>query len=247
MTTTQIALIVGPQAQKSILTIGKASVKKQLLSAEFTEQLDLETKPREFQMQGRELVHPDLEKAFARLVPHFYLLTEQLEAGPSYWPAEDRDDLPAQFDSYGVTGLIIGAKDGVTLVGFRQLENGKVLNLTAQYVSFADPSEQFEESDAWRYVHTDKLKLAVESVLDEVDAALRGKCSDVGRQLGMFEQPREVEMGEAVEPRKAPAKPRTRKLPAGSGATAGKSAGKPASKPRRKKAAVEVEATAPAQ
>lgn len=185
---TELATIVGPQAQKSVIQITKATVKKQLLAAEFTEQLDLESKPREFTMQGTEPVHPDLEQAFARLVPHFCLLTEQLEEGPNYWPAEDRDDLPAGFDNYGVTGIIAGAKGGVTLMGFRKLENGKVLNMTAQYVSFADPSEQFEESDAWRYPHTEALEQLMEYVLDEVEAALRGKCSEVGRQLKMFSQ-----------------------------------------------------------
>ena len=180
----------GPQAQKSLLTIQKATVKKQLLAAEFSEQLDLQSKPREFTMQGTELVHPDLEARFAQLVPHFCLLTEQLdERGTelSFWP-ELGGELPEHFDSYGVTGLIIGKKDGVTLMGFRKLESGKVLNLTGQYVSFAEQSEEFEESDAWHYPHTDDLKTLVEEALAEIDAALRGKCSETGRQLDMFQQ-----------------------------------------------------------
>ena len=191
---TELTPIVGPQAlpgttQKSLLTIQKATVKKQLLAAEFSEQLDLQSKPREFTMQGTELVHPALERCFARLVPHFCLLTEQLSESSDFWPSDEATDpMPEHFDSYGVTGLIIGKKDGVTLMGFRQLESGKVLNLTGQYVSFAEQSEEFEESDAWHYPHTDNLKTLVDEALAEIDAALRGKCSEAGRQLDMFRQ-----------------------------------------------------------
>ncbi|MFD2787385.1 hypothetical protein [Hymenobacter rubripertinctus] len=240
---TELATIVGPQAQKSVIQITRATVKKQLLAAEFTEQLDLESNAREFTMQGKDLVHPDLEACFAHLVPHFCLLTEQLEEGPGYWPAQDRDDLPAQFDSYGVTGLVLGAKNGVTLVGFRKLENGKVLNLTAQYISFADPSEQFEESNAWQYAHTENLEQLVEETLAEVELALRGKCSDVGRQLQMFDEPREIEMGEATEPQVAPEKPRSRKAKA----TPATETPKPAGRPRKKKEPVGAEQTEAAE
>jgi len=204
---TELTPIVGPQAlpgttQKSHLTIQKATVKKQLLAAEFSEQLDLQSKPREFTMQGTELVHPALERCFARLVPHFCLLTEQLSESADFWPSDEATDpLPEHFDSYGVTGLIIGKKDGVTLMGFRTLESGKVLNLTGQYVSFAEQSEEFEESDAWHYPHTDDLKALVGEALAEIDAALRGKCSEAGRQLDMFQQPQagEIEMGEVMQ------------------------------------------------
>ena len=191
---TELTPIVGPQAlpgttQKSLLTIQKATVKKQLRAAEFSEQLDLQNKPREFTMQGTELVHPALERCFARLVPHFCLLTEQLSESADFWPSDEATEpMPEHFDSYGVTGLIIGKKDGVTLMGFRQLESGKVLNLTGQYVSFAGQSEEFEESDAWHYPHTDNLKTLVEEALAEIDAALRGKCNEAGRQLDMFRQ-----------------------------------------------------------
>ena len=191
---TELTPIVGPagydpQAQKSLLTIQKATVKKQLLAAEFSEQLDLQSKPREFTMQGTELVHPALERCFARLVPHFCLLTEQLSESADFWPSDEATDpLPEHFDPYSVTGLIIGKKDGVTLMGFRKLESGKILNLTGQYVSFAEQSEEFEESDAWHYQHTDDLKTLVDEALAEIDAALRGKCSEAGRQLDMFQQ-----------------------------------------------------------
>ena len=214
---TELTPIVGPQAlpgttHKSLLTIQKATVKKQLLAAEFSEQVDLQSKPREFTIQGTELVHPALERCFARLVPHFCLLTEQLSESADFWSSDGATEpMPEHFDSYGVTGLIIGKKDGVTLMGFRKLESGKVLNLTGQYVSFAEQSDEFEESDAWHYPHTDELKMLVDNALAEIDAALRGKCSEAGRQLDMFQQPQigEIEMGEVVQSEQPAALPGT--------------------------------------
>lgn len=186
--TTQVAPIVGPSAQNSRLTIQKATVKKQLLNAEFTEQLTLEAKPREFTMQGTELVHPDLERCFSRLVPHFCLLTEQLSDSVDYWPNDDSNELPEHFDSYQVVGIIMGKKNGVTLMGFRTLESGKVLNMTGQYVSFEPVPEEEAETDAWHYAHAGRLETEVLDAIAEVELALRGKCSEAGRQLNMFEQ-----------------------------------------------------------
>lgn len=191
--TTAVAPIVGPSAPNSLLKIQKATIKKQLLSAEFSEQLTLKAKPREFTMQGTELVHPDLEHCFTNLVPHFCLLTEQLVDGPDYWPTSASDDLPEHFDGFKVTGIIIGKKNGVTLMGFRTLESGKVLNMTSQYVSFEEQPEEFEEADVWHYAHTDELQGAVEMALEEVELALRGKCSEAGRQLEMFNEATRIE------------------------------------------------------
>jgi hypothetical protein len=205
--TTAVAPIVGPSAPNSLLKIQKATIKKQLLSAEFSEQLTLEAKPREFTMTGTELVHPDLERCFTQLVPHFCLLTEQLTDGSDYWPTSTSDDLPEQFDGFKVTGIIIGKKNGVTLMGFRTLESGKVLNMTSQYVSFEEQPEEFADADVWHYAHADELSGAVAMALEEVEAALRGKCSDAGRQLDMFNEEQvhepqvgEIEMGEASQP-----------------------------------------------
>jgi len=46
--TTPVAPIVGPPAEKSLLTIQKARVKKQLLRAALAEQRTLESQPRRF-------------------------------------------------------------------------------------------------------------------------------------------------------------------------------------------------------
>ena len=41
----------------------------------------------------------------------------------------------------------------------------------------------------------------MDEALAEIDAALRGKCSEAGRQLDMFQRPQigEMEMGEVVQ------------------------------------------------
>jgi hypothetical protein len=186
--TTQVAPIVGPSAQNSRLTIQKATIKKGALYAEFTEQLTLEAKPRPFTMQSPEIVHPDLERCFSRLVPHFCLLTEQMTESADFWPNDDSDELPEHFDGYGVTGIIMGKKNGVTLMGFRTLESGKVLNMTGQYVSFEPVPEEEEDADAWHYEHAGRLETEVLDAIAEVELALRGKCSEVGKQLDMFSQ-----------------------------------------------------------
>ena len=226
--TVAIAPVVGPQAaQKSVLTIQKATVKKQLLYAEFTEQLTLEAKPRPFTMSSADLVHPDLEKCFAQLVPHFCLLTEQVPEGEDYWPADTSSaSLPTQFTGYGVTGILLSSKasGGVTLMGFRTLESGKVLNLTGQYVSFAEPSEELAEADGWHYPHTEALQGLVQDAIGEVDAALRGKCSEAGRQLDMFDKDQNheeviAEFGEVTKNFQAPKKRKARRIAQNDAAT----------------------------
>lgn len=216
--TTQVAPIVGPEAQKSILTIQKAKVKKQLLNAEFTEQRTLESKPRNFAVQCTELVHPDLERCFAQLIPHFCLLTEQLSETPDYWPEDAASSiLPEHFAGYQVTGIIMGSKNGVTLMGFRTMKSGKVQNMTAQYVSFEEVPEEQLEADVWHYDYAGQLETVVLDVLTEIEAALRGKCSEVGKQLDMFdaEQNKEeviAEFGEVTKNFPAPKKRKAKRI-----------------------------------
>lgn len=185
--TAQLAPIVGPASpdtQPSTITISKVRVKKGLLYCEFTEQHDLEAPARSFTMQGTQLLHEDLTAALAALVSHFVGLTEQL-------PTSHTDDDLKPFE---VTGFSVSNKGGVTLSGNRTLTGGAVLHLTAPFVSFDE--EQFEE-----YHGQEDLEATMSTVLREVEAALRGKCSDEGRQLQLFdpEQHQEEVMAEFGE------------------------------------------------
>ena len=169
-----------PEAATSIITIQKAKLKDQHLTCEFTEQRTQEAPPRAFALTCAEQVHPDLTHRLSRLVPHLCLLTEQLTEGPDYWPDES-EELPALFEQFTVTGFSMGRnQSGVTLIGQRELTGGRVLNLTTPYQSFDD--------EQGSYPYAPLLETELLEALAEVEAALRGKCTDY-RQLGLFEQP----------------------------------------------------------
>jgi hypothetical protein len=170
-----------PEVSASIITIQKVKVKDQRLACEFTEQRTQDVPPRAFALTCAEQVHPDLSHVLSRLVPHLCLLTEQLTETPDFWP-DAAEELPARFEAFAVTGFSIGkGQGGVTLIGQRTLTGGKVLNLTSPYVSFADETET-------AYPYAPLLETELGHALTEVEAALRGKCTDA-RQLDLFEQP----------------------------------------------------------
>lgn len=178
---TQLAPIVGPEAAQSIIRIQKAKIKDYQLLCEFTEQRDQEAPPRSFALTSRELIHPDLQHRFSRLVPHLCLLCDQLTETPDFWPEDEAGELPAHFESFTVTGLSIGRSGGgVTLIGQRRLSGNRVLTLTSPYVAYDDENTE--------YSYTGLLESAVLDALEEVEAALRGKHSDAGKQLGLFER-----------------------------------------------------------
>ena len=169
-----------PEATASIITIQKVRLKDQHLTCEFTEQRTQDAPPRAFALTCAEQVHPDLPHALSRLVPHLCLLAEQLTETPDYWPDES-EEMPALFESFTVTGFSMGRhQGGVTLIGQRELTGGRVLNLTTPYQSFDD--------EQGSYPYAPLLETELLEALAEVEAALRGKCTDY-RQLDLFEQP----------------------------------------------------------
>ena len=179
----QLLPIVGPDspaATTSIITIQKVKLKDQHLTCEFTEQRTDDAPPRAFALTCAEQVHPDFTHALSRLVPHLCLLAEQLTETPDFWPDES-EELPTLFEAFTVTGFSMGRhQSGVTLIGQRELTGGRVLNLTTPYQSFDD--------EHGSYPYTGLLETTLATALTEVEAALRGKCTDY-RQLDLFEQP----------------------------------------------------------
>lgn len=167
-----------PAATNSLITVQKVKLKDQHLTCEFTEQRSEDAPPRAFALTCAEQVHSDLPHTLSRLVPHLCLLTEQLTETPDYWPSDD-EDLPPRFASFTVTGFSMGKNQGgVTLIGQRELAGGRVLNLTTPYQSFDE-----EQSS---YAYAGLLEATLATALAEVEAALRGKCTDY-RQLDLFE------------------------------------------------------------
>ena len=179
----QLLPIIGPDSPEgtaSIITIQKVKVKDQHLTCEFTEQRTQEAPPRAFALTCAEQVHPDLTHALSRLVPHLCLLAEQLTETPDFWPDES-EELPMLFEPFTVTGFSMGrSQGGITLIGQRELTGGRVLNLTTPYQSFDDEQAS--------YPYTGLLETTLATALTEVEAALRGKCTEY-RQLDLFEQP----------------------------------------------------------
>ena len=184
----QLLPIVGPdspagshlEATASIITIQKVKLEDLHLTCEFTEQRTPDAPPRAFALTCTEQVHPDLTHRLSRLVPHLCLLAEQLTETPDYWP-DEAEELPALFESFTVTGFSLGKNQGgVTLLGQRELIGGRVLNLTTPYQSFDD--------EQGNYPYAPLLETELLEALTEVEAALRGKCTDY-RQLDLFEQP----------------------------------------------------------
>jgi hypothetical protein len=167
-----------PELTRSIITIQKAKVKDQHLTCEFTEQRTDDAPPRAFALTCAEQVHPDLLHALSRLVPHLCLLTEQLTETADYWPDES-EALPILFEQFTVTGFSLARhQGGATLIGQRELTGGRVLNLTTPYQSFDDEQAT--------YPYAGLLETTLATALAEVEAALRGKCTDY-RQLDLFE------------------------------------------------------------
>lgn len=178
----QLLPVVGPnspEATISIITIQKVKLKDQHLTCEFTEQRTDDAPPRAFALTCAEQVHPDLTHALSRLVPHLCLLAEQLTETPDFWPDES-EELSALFEPFTVTGFSMGRhQSGVTLIGQRELTAGRVLNLTTPYQSFDD--------EQGSYPYTGLLETTLATALVEVEAALRGKCTEY-RQLDLFEE-----------------------------------------------------------
>lgn len=167
-----------PDALRSIIIIQKVKLKDQHLTCEFTEQYTPDAPPRAFALTCAEQVHPDLTHALGRLVPHLCLLAEQLTETPDFWP-DEAEELPALFEPFAVTGFSMSRNQGgVTLIGQRELTGGRVLNLTT-------PHQSFDDEQAG-YPYTGLLETTLATALAEVEAALRGKCTEC-RQLDLFE------------------------------------------------------------
>ncbi|WP_210514940.1 hypothetical protein [Hymenobacter terricola] len=178
----QLLPIVGPdspEATNSLITIQKVKLKDLHLTCEFTEQRHEEAPARAFALTCQEQVHADLLHRLSRLVPHLCLLAEQLAETPDFWP-DEAEELPALFGLFSVTGFSMGKnQSGVTLIGQRELTGGRVLNLTSPYQSFEDEHN--------RYAYAGRLETALFEALAEVEAALRGKCTEY-RQLDLFDE-----------------------------------------------------------
>lgn len=97
-------------------------------------------------IEGKNIVHKDLEACFTELVPHLAFLCEQKEADGK----QSFDELPDDIlNTLEVSGFSIGGdgdSEGVTLTGKRFLKSKKVLNLNAPFTMFSNDNEEYNYS-----------------------------------------------------------------------------------------------------
>lgn len=133
-----------------------------------------------------QLIHPDLQKAFDDLIIHLIMICDQKEDGSAFriLAAEKLQIEIDKFDKdqvakYGVSGFVIGGEDanGVTLIGHKTLEDGKVINLISPFSKYED------------YKNGQELSLAIESCIYEVEQYLfEGKCAEDNQMKIPFDE-----------------------------------------------------------
>ena len=119
-------------------------------------------------------IHPDLENAFKKLVPHFALLTEEVSQGIVAGTIEQNNPFHELLDKFTVTGFSLGGSgdsEGVVIIGYKELASGKKVNFNSPFQTFYDDS-----SEAYPYTH--KLKQDVNAVIYEVEQYMEGKQAD---------------------------------------------------------------------
>lgn len=142
------------------------------MELEYTETITPEEGPKvtlEWNLKNKHLVHDDLKNAFSKMVLHMAVICEIIDPMDHYI-----EELPAIYPKLlgklSVTGISIGGQDeyrGVTIIGRRKLDGGKVLNLVAPFTNFFTEHNSYAfESD----LHTD-----TEKVISEVIEYLNGK------------------------------------------------------------------------
>ncbi len=113
--------------------------------------------------------HPDFEKKLDELKSHAAMLTYFINPTST----KSIEDLAGNevVNSFDVSQFNIGGKDedqGVVIVGYRKLPNGKAFN-------FNTPFYKFNEGDESRYKFMDDLQLSLEDCKDEAIAYIKGE------------------------------------------------------------------------
>ncbi len=116
-------------------------------------------------VEGSAIVHEDLKKAFANLIPHFVLLCDLKEES-----FIDKDNIEAtpleQLNNIIITGLTIsgnGESEGITIQG-QKLIGVKCLNLNSPFQKWED-----------EYSHASSLGECIEAIKFEVGQYLSGR------------------------------------------------------------------------
>ncbi|MBS4056545.1 MAG: hypothetical protein KGZ82_04420 [Bacteroidales bacterium] len=162
--------------------IKKAKIKGRSLEVELTESVDTGNGPvtNEVVLKCTGLVHGDLLARFDRLKIHLVKICDMKKSETITAENIENFDLSI-LDDYQVKGFSIGGDDeheGVVLIGAREFESGKILNLVSPFTKFSDGHAPYEfESDLYN---------DVQACVYEVELYLEGKY--LIKQLGLFDE-----------------------------------------------------------
>ena len=130
--------------------------------------------------KGRNLPHPDMMDALKMLRSHLALICDLPEA--KNLDFHELEDLPENLEKLHVTGFSIGGNgdhEGVTLIGYKILGSGKVLNLVAPFTKYQD------ENGGYNYAI--ELQGTIDHAASEALEYLDGKIAPSAQ--GEFEFP----------------------------------------------------------
>ncbi len=170
--------------------IKKAKIKGRSLEVELTESIDNGNGPitNEVVLKCTGLAHDDLLARFDRLKVHLVKICDMKKAETITAENIENFDLKS-LDDYEVKGISIGGDDeheGVVIIGAREFESGKVLNLVSPFTKFTDEHAPYEfESDLYN---------DVQACIYEVELYLEGKYL-----IKQLELPFDEERTEEVE------------------------------------------------
>lgn len=174
--------------------ITKAKITKhKTLEVIFTRHNDDDTQT-EVTEKHDNLVHPDLEAAFQKLIPHLLVICD-LREGDVIGTGKNKyaiDAVPAEhYAKFGVTSFSIGGGsdgEGVTITGNKKLNSSQVLNLNTPFQKYEDELSE--------YKYGSELADAVQGCIYEVEQYLAGKCA--AKQTELVFDSEEQEKGAAA-------------------------------------------------
>lgn len=183
------------ETKEAKIEIVKAKITKhQTLEVDYIRHNEDETTT-EVNEKHDNLIHADLQAAFAKLIPHLALICD-LRESDIIGTGRNKctiDAVPAEhLSKFTVTQFSIGGSaegEGVTITGNKKLNASQVLNINTPFQKYED-----ELSD---YKYGSELAEAVQACVYEVEQYLGGKCA--AKQVQMqFNPSEEEELQEAA-------------------------------------------------
>lgn len=138
------------------------------------------------------IIHPDLQAAFQKLIPHMALLCDLRESdiigkgkGKNHIESVPED----YFTKFEVRSFSIGGgsdSEGVTISGNKKLNSSQIFNINTPFQKYDD-----EQSE---YPYGSELCAVVYQCVCEVEAYLNGKCAVKQQELQFHSNPAEEEV-----------------------------------------------------